>query len=623
MASEQEDQETTLDAPIDDTVNEDNDLNGDDQSEIYDNEAEEQQEEDSEPDDPLLGSSDDPERARNYKEYKRLQKEIHCQNVTIEEVKNEIKQLQCKSGPLSCDEKKQLRDLNECMEKETCKLRELTTKAMHLQNFGSHRHYQGIELVTTFDEEPMFSMPMHCDPLQQPHRSKSAISKREPPVCRRWRASGGDTTTSEKSCSYQDEADRCESEDQKLMNEILATLQSYNSNCPNTKHKKPVSSCKSKVASKDTTMEMLKQKLKDMQQKMDSLKDEICRHHHNENSPAKGGCSSCPKTSCPKAPCQSLKSQHFDKLKDNYAYLLQEFGKKEKELNELTKRVKNTCGSSGENADASEIQLLTNRINDLKEEQIEFKCLMKEQSVQLEDYRNKYLKAQQKVEEQGALIEKLNLNNKRIEKQINLEIKDIRCKFQEKLNELVKFPKLLENEQIKVAKLCKEKEELENKLLIVCKELKANKNKSGTSGGGGIEDCRPQLQKCQHDLDKTKKSLEEIQRQRDLFCERLNVAQEDLSCLRTESAKIIARMTERFELIKQKQQDHINCLEKQLAQCRASASLSVGDRECVIREMQGQLNSLSYSFDAAQKQIKTLRNHIAYMSNENCFPGKC
>lgn len=82
---------------------------------------------------------------------------------------------------------------------------------------------------------------------------------------------------------------------------------------------------------------------------------------------------------------------------------------------------------------------------------------MKEQSSQLEDYRSKYLTAQQKVEEQCAIIEKLNMNNKRIEKQINLEIKEIRCKFQEKLSDLLQYPKLLENEQIKVANLCKEK----------------------------------------------------------------------------------------------------------------------------------------------------------------------
>lgn len=275
----------------------------------------------------------------------------------------------------------------------------------------------------------------------------------------------------------------------------------------------------------------------------------------------------------------------------------------------------------GKDADESELVLLRSRLSEMKEEQTEFKCLMKEQSYQLEEYRKKYMDAQQKVEEQTAIIDKLNMNNKRIEKQINVEVKEIRMKFQEKLNELLQFPKLLENEHVKLTQLTKEKENLENKLTIVCKELKNYKNKE--SNGTPVEDCKPQLERCQADLTKTKAKLDEFQRQRDMLCEQLKSTQEDLDTLRSESAKIIARTKERAEGLKQQQQQHIDRIEKELAQCRATACLSINDREVVIREMQGQLNTLSFSFDSAQKQIKTLRNHIAYMSNENCFPAKC
>uniref|UniRef100_A0A1B0G184 Uncharacterized protein n=1 Tax=Glossina morsitans morsitans TaxID=37546 RepID=A0A1B0G184_GLOMM len=273
----------------------------------------------------------------------------------------------------------------------------------------------------------------------------------------------------------------------------------------------------------------------------------------------------------------------------------------------------------GSNAEESELILLRTRVNEFKEEQIEFKCLMKEQAEQLEDYRNKYISAQQKVEEQNALIEKLNMNNKRVEKQINMELKAIRAKFQEKLNELLQYPRLLENEQLKLSEACKQKEDMENKLMVVCKELKLVKAKLDNTA----QDCRPQLQKCRLDLENATRNYEDMQRQRDLFCEQLKVTREDLDTLRSESAKIIARTKERFEVIKEQMQERMDRLEKDLAQCRATACLSVTDREVVIREMQGQLNTLSYSFDAAQKQIKTLRNHIAYMSNENCFPVKC
>lgn len=277
------------------------------------------------------------------------------------------------------------------------------------------------------------------------------------------------------------------------------------------------------------------------------------------------------------------------------------------------------AGKGASDADAAELNLLRARVNELKEEQQEFKCIMKEQSSQLEDYRNKYMLAQQKVEEQCVLLEKLNMNNKRIEQQINSEVKEIRSKFQEKLNELLHFPKLLENEQLKLAQVCKEKDDLQSKLVIVCKELKAAKIQLENPA----PDLGPQLAQCQLDLSQTRVEIEELLRQRDLFCEQLKTTQDDLDTLRTESAKIIAGTKERAEMIKGQLQENINRLEKELAQCRATASLSVNDREAVIREMQGQLNTLSYSFDAAQKQIKTLRNHIAYVSNENCFPVKC
>lgn len=277
------------------------------------------------------------------------------------------------------------------------------------------------------------------------------------------------------------------------------------------------------------------------------------------------------------------------------------------------------AGKGASDADAAELNLLRARVNELKEEQQEFKCIMKEQSSQLEDYRNKYMLAQQKVEEQCVLLEKLNMNNKRIEQQINSEVKEIRSKFQEKLNELLHFPKLLENEQLKLAQVCKEKDDLQSKLVIVCKELKSAKIQLENPA----PDLGPQLAQCQLDLSQTRVEVEELLRQRDLFCEQLKTTQDDLDTLRTESAKIIAGTKERAEMIKGQLQDNINRLEKELAQCRATASLSVNDREAVIREMQGQLNTLSYSFDAAQKQIKTLRNHIAYVSNENCFPVKC
>lgn len=326
---------------------------------------------------------------------------------------------------------------------------------------------------------------------------------------------------------------------------------------------------------------------------------------------------------------RNSKSNQLEKMKQNYLHLLSQYEKKSTQCNEMEKRIKTLnsgCKSDNPNpalgpegADA-ELELLRERVLELREEQAEYKCLIKEQASQLEDYRQKYLLAQQTVEEQCVMMEKLSMNNKRIEKQINQEVKEIRAKFQEKLNDLMHLPKLLENEQIKLSQCCKEKEELQAKLALVCKELKQIKD---SKVEGKTEDCRPKLLQCTMELEKAKAQIEELIRQRDLFCEQLTQTQDDLDTLRSESAKIIARTKERTEVLRQQMQEQIDKLERELAQCRATATLSVTDREAVIREMQGQLNTLSYSFDAAQKQIKTLRNHIAYVSNENCYPVKC
>ncbi|KAH8411937.1 hypothetical protein KR222_002905 [Zaprionus bogoriensis] len=396
---------------------------------------------------------------------------------------------------------------------------------------------------------------------------------------------------------------------------------------------------------KSDSLDRLKKRIVNMQSSVKKLLNEVskretqdmasCDDDDDDDGDDDGppcGAPCAPRPPCPEDPdplviCggkRNTKADKFEKMKENYTRLLTQYQRKDCQMKELEKRMKGFVGGCGpgkgaSDADAAELNLLRARVNELKEEQLEFKCIMKEQSQQLEDYRNKYMLAQQKVEEQCVSLEKLNMNNKRIEQQINTEVKEIRSKFQEKLNELLHFPKLLENEQLKLAQVCKEKDDLQSKLVVVCKELKAAKIQLENP----VADLSPQLAQCQLDLSQARTEIEELLRQRDLFCEQLKTTQDDLDTLRTESAKIIAGTKERAEMIKGQQQEHINRLEKELAQCRATASLSVNDREAVIREMQGQLNTLSYSFDAAQKQIKTLRNHIAYVSNENCFPVKC
>ncbi|KAM7353824.1 uncharacterized protein ACRADG_005749 [Cochliomyia hominivorax] len=564
-----------------------------------------------------LCSNEDPEKQNDYKEYKRLVKSIKCQNETLENLKSHVQTL--KSKPcLTPAEQKDLRQFNHQLELEMEKLRSLIERAIRLQNFGSRRRYTGFPLITTFDE----------DLLNLPQQTAKNV-----PKLTNLRASAGESSELDRTASCKG-SQMSISEERKLMREICAALKECN-NLKECQHKQQTQKSKRNIpCGPSGSKEKLFKKINCLEQTISKLKEDMNNLEIKEKeSVHKSRSSSAKPTLDPAQLCRakaSGKETNMQQLKDNYLYLLTEFSKKDEQLKDLTKKLKNSCahcakgigggGIAQDNADESELILLRNRINEMHEEQVEFKCLMREQSSQLEDYRNKYLTAQQKVEEQNALIEKLNLNNKRIEKQINQEVKEIRAKFQENLSELLQYPKLLENEQLKVAQKCKDNEELEHKLIIVCKELKNLKSKTQDNN---VEDCKPQLMKCQQELSQVKKNIEDIQKQRDMFCEQLKKTVEDLNTLRSESAKIVARTKERSELIKQQQQEQIDRLEKQLAQCRATACLSVNDRETVIKEMQGQLNSLSYSFDAAQQQIKTLRNHIAFMSNENSYNVKC
>ncbi|XP_017097653.2 cingulin [Drosophila bipectinata] len=626
----------------------------------------------------MLGeSSDDPEQKRMYLEYLALIKEIDCQNRIIQDIKTNIMDM-CAKPCKTRNELREIKRLRICMEQENIKLHTMMNRAVQLQNFGSHRHYKELPMTTTVDEDNL--SPYMCGIGACPQGESDSDPCNEGGSSASCGGGGARDNAGQDEklvCALQTAMKKMKGacpEDKKMIEEIACAIMGAKKKptcsppcpkpcpppcpepsssssapctpCPPPKPKSrpcPPPPCPPPPA-KCESMEKLKRRIQSMQCSVKKLLQEV--NTRDASEPCGGGddddeeeeedpCARpCPaRPPCPEDPdplviCggkRNTKADKYEKMKENYTRLLTEFQRKDCQMKELQKRMKGIVGScpskGGDNdADAAELNLLRARVNELKEEQLEFKCIMKEQSQQLEDYRNKYLLAQQKVEEQCVSLEKLNMNNKRIEQQINTEVKEIRAKFQEKLNELLHFPKLLENEQLKLAQVCKEKDEMQTKLVVVCKELKACKAQMESTPN---VDVRPQLAQCQMELTQARNELEELLRQRDLFCEQLKSTQDDLDTLRTESAKIIAGTKERAELIKSQQQEQINRLEKELAQCRATASLSVNDREAVIREMQGQLNTLSYSFDAAQKQIKTLRNHIAYVSNENCFPVKC
>ena len=348
MASEPDQVTAPSDQDRDDNVIEDT-ANEDDVGEIEVEIEHEEQEEEGEDYTPL-SSNEDPEKQRSYKEYKRLVRDINHQNELLERIKSQIHDITQKSCPTP-SEKKDLKKLYEWLEQEMQKLRSLIERAIHLQNFGSRRRYKEFPLVTTFDEDNnMKPFLRTCENMQVQTAKGSAKAKAKADPC--WRASGGDSSELDKSCScadehdlYQKDSQLSEDEEKKLLKDIFETLKQC------AAHKKQPRPCKQHSrppCKKHDSMEEVKNKICCMQQTINKLKEELCnREHkkapcppcgHEKKQPQESSCGKPtvdPTLLCLKS---GSKAENFEKLKDNYIYLLTEYSKKDEQLKDLLKK---------------------------------------------------------------------------------------------------------------------------------------------------------------------------------------------------------------------------------------------------------------------------------------------
>ncbi|XP_055836978.1 myosin-6 [Episyrphus balteatus] len=561
---------------------------------------EDAEEEDDEKSDSFTGMSA-ADKKKHQVEYLQLLKEIEGQNQIVEQLKDQLFTA-CDNPCLTKCQLREIKKLRSCMENENLKLQCMVQRAIKMQNEIPSRCWDEVPIVTTIEDDVFPSIgnydvltslglrPKEIKNDQHTCIKKSKNKKKKP--C------GGiqkDDLDSD-ACKFFEEMAIKDRLIKRLTNK-LKTIQ-REINC----RSKP--SRKQNLHQDDDTMEY-------MRNTVDILKEDLkCLRREKEATE-------------PKA--KQKKPNELQKLKENYAQLLLCVAKKDAQIKEMSGRIKGYCGGDSNekssDVDKTELKLLREKFEDMKDEQEEYKCIIKEQSEQLDEYRRKYMDSQQKVEEQKSTLVKIDMNNKRIEGQIEAEVKRIKSKFKEQLSELSQYPKLLENEQIKYATICKERDELEGQLRLVCKELKSLKD----SAASKVEkpDCSLKLASCEKEMILLQNQIEELLKEKDIVSEEMLKAKVDLDTLRGESAKIITNTKERFEMTKNSMNSRIDTLEKELAQCRANACLSITDREAVIKEMQSQLSTLSYSFDSAQKQIKTLKNHISYLSNDQCIPIKC
>lgn len=310
-------------------------------------------------------------------------------------------------------------------------------------------------------------------------------------------------------------------------------------------------------------------------------------------------------------PLNETQNNKIQDLQIQYSSFLNEYCEKEKEHKKIADQLKLCKKNNEENGlEKIETTVLRKESERLLAEINDYKVLIKELQSQIELYRDKFIKAQEKVERQKIQLKKLDKSKNNIECQVNAEIEKIKEKFQEKLNELCPFPQKYEESRKEVQKsqsrieiLEKELKDTSSALFNAKCELKNLKDKPRDSSFEKHEKLQTELDEMQTrycGMKKTKECLEE----------KLCSMKGELEDLRKDSAKIITTTKCCAEKNRQILHEQINCLELDLAQCRASASLSLTEKEDLIKQLKQELSTLCEHFNNCQDQIKELKHKI-------------
>lgn len=294
--------------------------------------------------------------------------------------------------------------------------------------------------------------------------------------------------------------------------------------------------------------------------------------------------------------------------------MIQEYERQGTTIKDLRKELYEKNKYERNNSSTLELEITKQGLHELETERREYATIIKEQTRQIEEYREKFLRAQQTVEEQKREMEGMEADNAKIEEQVNLEIQRIKCKFQEKMRELTPLPKMLENEQLKLHETIKKNKALEKKLMDTVAELsqkealiKEYECKYNEANVMVIADLHERINKLTAAIEKLQHEYNRVE------CE-AKEQREKYECLRAETARIIARANERSEATHSMQCERIMQLEKQLAKARADATCDLKEREETLKIMEKKMKTLANNFDDAQCQIHQLKNHVSILT---------
>ncbi|XP_014608308.1 PREDICTED: uncharacterized protein LOC106789023 [Polistes canadensis] len=341
-----------------------------------------------------------------------------------------------------------------------------------------------------------------------------------------------------------------------------------------------------------------------------------------------------PASSCPQQQLRDLREQ-YARLQDDYKNKLCEVSCQKEQMMEQEQA----------------LIMAKQRFGKAQDELEELRSLIQDQAAQLEDYRNKYLQAQQQVEEQRRQLDLMEMDNARMNENVTLEIGRVKNQFQEKLAELAPLPDILKQTQMKLQEaqqmrlvaerncedLSRELLGCKDKIQTLQSQLDALRNEHQTLqeerglGTGRFDELEKKNAELRHDNERMKNTLARFEEHEAQLQKRIDEKMHEITQLtamleqvREDSARQVARTKERCETVRRTMQGQIAEMERQLAQCRATARAAQKDRDEIRQKMQSQINNLNEAFEQAQGRIRSLQGHVNYLktSYSNVFKGQ-
>lgn len=195
-----------------------------------------------------------------------------------------------------------------------------------------------------------------------------------------------------------------------------------------------------------------------------------------------------------------------------------------------------------------------------------FQVLFKEQQLEIENYRKKYMQTLQNVMEQHMRITSMENLSKCSEKKAYEEIIRMKNNLRKKLDHFAPMSNMLETCNNKLIYTVKRKTELEQNYQSICEELRQLKKELANSSTGTYkakcESLGAELKRTKELNDLNNKRVNQMQLQ-------LQQAKSELESVKVKANKTIKSTMKKCDFLKSELNSRINQLEMELAQSRA------------------------------------------------------